>query len=427
MRRSIAGTLAGWTTDPRWDQIGGRRAERSASPEWLRDQEPPMSPLFASYAEPKKRDAKERWFQVDVYRMFTSPLSRTRQKARVVVHEIVGAGLVRVDLSDPDVLGAVKRYLSALPPSPQKQRPTGMVVPTKRHLDSLELAPSMTFTVRSSPMSSDHAVRAIDIEAMVEAYLPHPSLAPSPESRIATLAEPTPMLKPPVTPSRTSIRSIGQLRDAMTALNMRTPLKPQTGTRDRRPSEPKPVASMGRPQNTALRRRSEVIQNTPSREPTQAPRLLRPRASMPLRPEDTRITSPASSSRATGSSGAFFGGHKLRAVSSRVDLRARKEMEPLALTPMRSSMDGQPLSARSLGPRSAAGNSVASTGVRSRLPCSPIEQPSRLPVARRALSGDVQRTNGNQAARVSLEESLSALMQLRKKSGRHRLDIRGVF
>ncbi|KAJ2570421.1 hypothetical protein IW140_002321 [Coemansia sp. RSA 1813] len=240
-RTSIAGTLAGWVPleQQRWDpqtletpssrsriqrQSFGRRhstwhlleddarsnGSTESACEWLKDQEPPLSPLFTSYNTARLKATKDqpsirrpqppslplaRQFQVDVYALFTSPLyTRQQRKPRVVVREIVGGEtgnvhLVPVDASDPDVLAAVKRYLTTLPPfdrrlandPPHQHRrdPTKMTVPSKRNSETITdghfSEPTISFIVSSSNTAGvrDKPVRSVDVEAMVEAYLPN--------------------------------------------------------------------------------------------------------------------------------------------------------------------------------------------------------------------------------------------------------------
>ncbi|KAJ2657516.1 hypothetical protein IWW48_004481 [Coemansia sp. RSA 1200] len=267
-RASIAGTLASWVPpdhhhqiwDPHalespanrrgqarrhstWHFGGGEGGSPSSTGsgaddacEWLKDQEPPLSPLFSSYYADKRKkiaaavlattttkaaskDQKEqgssscsigRLFKVDVYTLFSSPLqsasASTRKRPRVVVREFVGGAeggggetadilrLVPVDSSDPDVLIAVKRYLSTLVPFGRKpvnkqtasQNRTGMTAPSKLVINgggsepSCTTEPAVSFIVSSSTDDgasggnsiSDKAVRSVDVEAMVEAYLP---------------------------------------------------------------------------------------------------------------------------------------------------------------------------------------------------------------------------------------------------------------
>ncbi|KAJ2608369.1 hypothetical protein H4S08_004477 [Coemansia sp. RSA 1365] len=248
------------------------------SDDWILNQEPPQSPLFADYhkerAELKRRaeamaaelvqpgeigdleddeptvlferdkvaerssvvehgDKRERWFQVDVHSLFASPF-RTPAEPRVTVREMkaydrTSAPLVAVDANDCDVLDALARYLALLAlqartvPSENgdthtAQRPTSLRVPSCSKLppDLIDFhTPALSFVVRSvgrrdgkarNTFPADKCVRAVDLEAMVEAYLPHvyaeldvdyatlevpAALARSPStSSAATLADP---------------------------------------------------------------------------------------------------------------------------------------------------------------------------------------------------------------------------------------------
>ncbi|KAJ2079936.1 hypothetical protein H4R24_003432 [Coemansia sp. RSA 988] len=265
-------------------KLGGPNAnlvpdDSSDSNDWILNQEPPQSPLFAEYhkerAELQRRaeamaaelvqpgeigelederpmewfkehsgaaersgvaehDGKrDRWFQIDVHSLFASPF-RTAAEPRVTVREMsaydeASAPLVAVDADDGDVLEALSRYLSLLAlraragsaddgATRSTQRPTGLRVPSCSRLppDLIDFhTPALSFMVRSvgrkdnktrSTQPSDKRVRAVDLEAMVEAYLPHvyaeldvdyatlevpAALARSPStSSAATLADP---------------------------------------------------------------------------------------------------------------------------------------------------------------------------------------------------------------------------------------------
>ncbi|KAJ2760418.1 hypothetical protein IWQ56_005489, partial [Coemansia nantahalensis] len=177
----------------------------------------------------------DRWFQVDVHSLFASPFS-ARSEPRVTVREVAvydqaSAPLVAVDADDPDVLAALERYLtllsrraggSAAGAGAGRRRPTSLRVPSCNRLPPEIIdfhTPALSFMVRSKAGGGrvrrpiDRRVRAVDLEAMVEAYLPHvyaeldaagSSVTPSPlsadgrgmytrspsESSIATLADP---------------------------------------------------------------------------------------------------------------------------------------------------------------------------------------------------------------------------------------------
>ncbi|KAJ2794724.1 hypothetical protein H4R20_006129, partial [Coemansia guatemalensis] len=184
-------------------------------------------------------DSRERWFQVDVHSLFASPF-RTAAEPRVTVREMAAydhasAPLVAVDADDGDVLEALARYLALLAlrartvpagggAAGTAQRPTGLRVPSCSRLppDLIDFhTPALSFMVRSvgrkdskarSTQPSDKRVRAVDLEAMVEAYLPHvyaeldvdyatletpAALARSPStSSAATLADPPAVANP---------------------------------------------------------------------------------------------------------------------------------------------------------------------------------------------------------------------------------------
>ncbi|KAJ2616829.1 hypothetical protein EV177_000856 [Coemansia sp. RSA 1804] len=796
-RASIAGTLASWVPPDHHHQLWDPHALESpanrrgqarrhstwhfgeggdgGSPsstgsgandacEWLKDQEPPLSPLFSSYyADKRKKIAaavlatttatkavskgqKEqgspsysvgRLFKVDVYTLFFSPLqsasANARKRPRVVVREFVGGRegegeetadtprLVPVDSSDPDVLIAVKRYFSTLVPFGRKpankqttsQSGTRMAAPSKLIINgggsgsSCTTEPAVSFIVGSNTDDgaaggnsiSDKAVRSVDVEAMVEAYLPRvyalldadpdacrscPTTVASNNSSMATLTDQQPdstsyiyqqqqqqacvqnqtrqqrrpfslseeslrvasarlpitpgmRIPPPPPPSFTDgarqqaanfstqaqamstpsrqprskqpIKSIDQLREAMSSLNLRrgmpakeprraaaTPAVAGTPANQlRRPSEPPRVYQEQQHQQqqqqarrpAVLRRRSEIVHNRDiGREyapvsqaaipvaasasktlPSAFQRTLRPRASFPAHRRsseevqlartsvgslasvalgsprsrlsissdrssnttmtETRpsLTAAASSSRDLSSSTQQQQQQQLsrrpRAQSSRLDLRSRRDLTPLA--PLRnglakddaadSNARGQAIAAASMMPpasaprmlsrptfpsiapaksssssssssmvtnRLAARKSMINLNAGNRLSLAAVNGtggvsysqhrasytvgsadrphaqnafsglPTRLPTARRALSGDSQYSGSGGGSSIASSSYLSSMLtppvrrstegppplantgvvpQLvsRKLGRRHRLDIRGVF
>ncbi|KAJ2825510.1 hypothetical protein IWW50_002817 [Coemansia erecta] len=170
-----------------------RRAQSSGPP-------PDSNVLFRALETAVTSGSQERWFQVDVHSLFASPFSSALEP-KVTVREVAqydraSSPLVAVDADDPDVLSALERYLSLLSltkNSPniattttttagKRRRPTSMRVPSRSKLppDIIDFhTPALSFMVRSKGSAtdmrsqSDRRVRAVDLEAMVEAYLPH--------------------------------------------------------------------------------------------------------------------------------------------------------------------------------------------------------------------------------------------------------------
>ncbi|KAJ1730854.1 hypothetical protein LPJ72_004259 [Coemansia sp. Benny D160-2] len=798
-RASIAGTLASWVPPDHHHQLwdphalespANRRGQarrhstwhfgegEGGSPsstgsgaddacEWLKDQEPPLSPLFSSYYADKRKkiaaavlatttatkaaskDQKEqgspsysfgRLFKVDVYTLFSSPLqsasANTRKRPRVVVREFVGGKegegegeetantphLVPVDSSDPDVLIAVKRYLSTLVPfgrKPANKQTTSlsgtrMAAPSKLIINgggsgsSCTTEPAVSFIVSSNTDDgaaggnsvSDKAVRSVDVEAMVEAYLPRvyalldadpdacrscPTTVASNNSSMATLTDQQPdstsyiyqqqqqqacvqnqarqqrrpfslseeslrvasarlpitpemRIPPPPPPSFTDgsrqqaanfsaqaqamstpsrqprskqpIKSIDQLREAMSSLNLRrgmpakdpgraaaTPAVAGTPTNQiRRPSEPPRVYQEHQHQQqqhqqarrpAVLRRRSEIVHNRDTgREyapvsqaaipvaasasktlPSAFQRTLRPRASFPAhrrsseevqlartsvgslasvalgsprsrlsissdRSSNTTMTETRPSLTAAVSSSRDLPfstqqqqqqqlNRRPRAQSSRLDLRSRRDLTPLA--PLRNGLGkdnaadpnarGQAIAGPNMMPpasaprilsrptlpplapaksssssssssmvtnRLAARKSMINLNAGSRLSLAAVNgtggvsysqhrasytagsadrphvqnafsgPPTRLPTARRALSGDSQYSGSGGGSSIASSSYLSPMLTPpvrrstegppplantgvvphlvpRKLGRRHRLDIRGVF
>ncbi|KAJ2438548.1 hypothetical protein GGF42_008259, partial [Coemansia sp. RSA 2424] len=123
--------------------------------------------------------APPRWFRVDVFGLLTS------QTARVTVAELGSSPHSLVDVLEPAVQRALRRYplVLALATRQQKQsaaKPTRMRAPKKRRSSPSSAAsvllstPTLSFTVSSGADSgADRQVRAVDVEAMAAAYLPH--------------------------------------------------------------------------------------------------------------------------------------------------------------------------------------------------------------------------------------------------------------
>ncbi|KAJ1898014.1 hypothetical protein LPJ66_003015 [Kickxella alabastrina] len=185
--------------------------------EWLGNQEPPISPHFTGSSSLARNQAiikaparpiqpaRERTFKVDVFSPFSSPLN-SKVLPRVTISELVrgefGHTLVEVEDfgSDSDVRRALRGYPWVLSLcSRQRQRrqqhneqtlsASRLRLPSRRqHSPAFGgfglTRPTMSFMVSKASTFksvSDSNVRAIDIEAMVEAYLPsiHALLQPT--------------------------------------------------------------------------------------------------------------------------------------------------------------------------------------------------------------------------------------------------------
>ncbi|KAJ2835900.1 hypothetical protein J3B01_003205 [Coemansia erecta] len=300
-RSSLTGMLSMWSQNPRWNSYESPSKRRGEIPslvpiqitpaknnnddDWIFNQEPPQSPLFAAYhsEQADKRRAQtsglppdssalfraletaandtaqahERWFQVDVHSLFASPFSSALEP-RVTVREVAQydnalSPLVAVDADDPDVLSSLERYMSLLSlknntedtgsaKKHTRSQSTKLRIPSSSKMppDIIDFhTPALSFMVRSKSSSQgvskvhDRQVRAVDLEAMVEAYLPHvyaeldapgsrparattlsneAGFARSPsESSVATLAELPSVLQPILsaqTPKRMSVPAL---------------------------------------------------------------------------------------------------------------------------------------------------------------------------------------------------------------------------
>ncbi|KAJ2490185.1 hypothetical protein IWW37_003371 [Coemansia sp. RSA 2050] len=235
-RASLAGTLAGWQSGSigRWSSFiplpESREANLSESlsslgsaEDWLINQEPPISPLFADEnrmaAERRKNVAaaesshssstrrpmeglgaperSARWYKVDVHSLFSSPLTALSGQPHVAITDLCNSGKP-ADPNDPDVQRALRQYplTLALCSHQQKQQsaatsPTGIRVPSQRNSSPATpvlSTPALSFTI-STDGTSDRPVRSVDVEAMAAAYLPprvHASLG-NPNANNATL------------------------------------------------------------------------------------------------------------------------------------------------------------------------------------------------------------------------------------------------
>ncbi|KAJ1726231.1 hypothetical protein LPJ61_005331, partial [Coemansia biformis] len=288
-RPSLAGMMAhqGGYIDSLWTTA---EAPALDADDWILSQEPPRSPLFADYHSEKaalRRRATsdvrppdsaallkavgeavaadlvrpgeigdldgdhERWFQVDVHSLFTSPFSAASEPKvtvrEVPVYDKTSAPMVAVDADDTDVLSALERYLTLLslkaraqpvggsPASRHaKQRPTSLRVPSRSKLppDIIDFhIPALSFMVRSKSAGNctrggaDRRVRAVDLEAMVEAYLPHvyaelDTTGGSSSSRCCAAQSPSPPLADPPgafvrSPSESSVATLSETPTAL--------------------------------------------------------------------------------------------------------------------------------------------------------------------------------------------------------------------
>ncbi|KAJ2724777.1 hypothetical protein GGI07_001738 [Coemansia sp. Benny D115] len=171
------------------------------------------SAIVVGSDEPAVKDDRAstclRTFKIDVYSLFTSPLG-SRAAPRVVIRECAESGelLAPIDMpiDDADVRSALRRYpwlLALLRRQKEEQtrrgdrvsvggvgggsarQPTGLRLPSRRPLNRLcspasatdcgRERPTLSFSVanaRTLGSLSDRHVRAVDVDAMVEAYLP---------------------------------------------------------------------------------------------------------------------------------------------------------------------------------------------------------------------------------------------------------------
>ncbi|KAJ2484608.1 hypothetical protein EV174_002294, partial [Coemansia sp. RSA 2320] len=213
VRASLAGALAGWSaadlpgTQPRVRTKLADPCCSSSDDDWLWNQEPPISPLFAEEhrrlaAEKLKRtlaasnsppaspicdqlakSTTRRLYQVDVHSLFSTPLAPVADRhPRVTVKELVGTCRQPVDPRDPAVRHALRRHplvlaLGAPPPNqPATGRsPTRMRLPSPLRRGPTGAAPAtLSFTVCADDASArDRPARAVDVDAMASAYLPH--------------------------------------------------------------------------------------------------------------------------------------------------------------------------------------------------------------------------------------------------------------
>ncbi|KAJ1739836.1 hypothetical protein LPJ68_004312 [Coemansia sp. RSA 1086] len=268
-RPSLTGMLNMWSQSTPWDspskQLGDTaclvaRSDSEDDEDWLLHQQPPQSPLFADYhsERPIRRqhahlsapppdcsalqsvisgtgndETADRWFQVDVHSLFASPFESPSQP-KVTVKEVAvdqanASSLLAVDADDPDVLPALKRYLTVLslkknPAGTDSSRPTSIRVPSQSKLPPEIIdfhTPALSFMVRSKSRlkeglgSRDARVRAVDLEAMVEAYLPrvyselnHP-LAPLPPARSSSMPADSGS-EMPRSPSESSVATLAE-------------------------------------------------------------------------------------------------------------------------------------------------------------------------------------------------------------------------
>ncbi|KAJ2351799.1 hypothetical protein GGH92_001632 [Coemansia sp. RSA 2673] len=219
-RASLAGTLTGWqpSSTGRWSSFypappESRQANRSESlssidsaDDWLMNQEPPISPLFAdenrlaaerrksvSIAESllssstckpeeslKVPERPPRWYKVDVHSLFSSPLAAISGRPRVAITDLSDSSKP-VDPNDPDVQRALRRYPLALALTSRQQKnqptaatPTRIRVPSQRQPSPTApvlSTPTLSFTI-STDGTGDRPVRSVDVEAMTAAYLP---------------------------------------------------------------------------------------------------------------------------------------------------------------------------------------------------------------------------------------------------------------
>ncbi|KAJ2702220.1 hypothetical protein FB645_004356 [Coemansia sp. IMI 203386] len=303
-RMSLSGAMDRWTGQlVREPETPSKRREDPLSlfalesaleeVEWLVNQEPPMSPIFDGYefsphaVSAKLEHIENRDFHVDVYSLLL-------QQPAVVVREITNGKLNDLldPAADPDVIRALRhhrwvlRQLQSHTNKSSRQK-TAMRAPTKLKTQNVgasrkSIQPILSFKVSTSgAIRPDKRVRAIDIDAMTEAYLPlvHamyqanelPKIEARPtsttsETSVATLAENT-----SVTPA------IGRLA-RRSDLGSRISLTAAASTL--------PTASRGVPQRQQLRATTSVLNLRPNgssgSDPGRSIQLLRRRSEIPV-------------------------------------------------------------------------------------------------------------------------------------------------
>ncbi|KAJ2904704.1 hypothetical protein GGI21_004256, partial [Coemansia aciculifera] len=255
--------------------------------------------------QPIQKKTRRRWFRVNVFGLLTA----ASQDARIEVTEIGDDGERPVDLNDPDVRRALRRYPMVLAMGSRQQKQSTSQTPVTRMRAPKQLKkplafslPALSFTVSSmSSTGADRSVRAIDVGAMAAAYLPrvHAMLNES-EAPLPTADD------RPRTPSQSSTATLAD------SLRLEAPTEIQ---------QPKPRSLLRRP-----RHRSDIgLTNQKSEIPSTIPRLRSSASVMNLRGLYSEL-----------SPGRLSGGSTTASIS-------QIAMPP---TPARPSLIGQPVSRR---------------------------------------------------------------------------------
>ncbi|KAJ1867053.1 hypothetical protein LPJ57_005913, partial [Coemansia sp. RSA 486] len=304
MRMSLSGAMDRWTgQSAREPETPSKRREDPLSlfalesaleeVEWLVNQEPPMSPIFDGYefsphaVSAKLEHIENRDFHVDVY-------SLLQQQPTVVVREITNGKLNDLldPAADPDVVRALRhhrwvlRQLQSRTNKSNRQK-TAMRAPTKLKTQNVganrkNIQPILSFKVSTSgAIRPDKRVRAIDIDAMTEAYLPlvHAMYQANELPKIEARARST------------------ALETSVAALAENTSVTPATGRLSRRSdlgsrvsltaaASTLPIASRGVPQRQQLRATASVLNLRPNgssgSDPGRSIQLLRRRSEIPV-------------------------------------------------------------------------------------------------------------------------------------------------
>ncbi|KAJ1869155.1 hypothetical protein LPJ57_005594, partial [Coemansia sp. RSA 486] len=304
MRMSLSGAMDRWTgPSVREPETPGKRREDPLSlfalesaleeVEWLVNQEPPMSPIFDGYefsphaVSAKLEHIENRDFHVDVYSLLL-------QQPAVVVREITNGKLNDLldPAADPDVIRALRhhrwvlRQLQSRTNKNNRQK-TAMRAPTKLKTQDVGasrkgIQPILSFKVSTSgAIRPDRRVRAIDIDAMTEAYLPlvHamyqanrlPVIDPRARSTASETSAATSAESASATPA------IGSLA-RRSHLGARVSLTAAASTL--------PTASRGVPQRQQLRATTSVLSLRPNgssgSDPGRSVQLLRRRSEIPV-------------------------------------------------------------------------------------------------------------------------------------------------
>ncbi|KAJ2732421.1 hypothetical protein IW152_003816 [Coemansia sp. BCRC 34962] len=482
-RASLAGTLAGWQSGSigRWSSFiplpESREANLSESlsslgsaEDWLINQEPPISPLFADEnrmaAERRKNVAaaesshssstrrpmeglgaperSARWYKVDVHSLFSSPLTALSGQPHVAITDLCNSGKP-ADPNDPDVQRALRQYplTLALCSHQQKQQsaatsPTGIRVPSQRNSSPATpvlSTPALSFTI-STDGTSDRPVRSVDVEAMAAAYLPprvHASLGNPNASNATLLVDGVPLANSALrTPSESSTSTLAdgfrsevpkeQPKPAPRTLLQRLPRRSDIGPVAMVPlKSDTPSGTFPMPRQQLRASASSQLQSASTRGRLQSYGEPVPASLMPMRSASLEIPATNGSvySMSSGSS------------SSRTPRIAGSIQTPLSLRKSTTSPPTESLFGRRRGTSTTApvalGSAVTPTAPRLSTTASRTLKLSRPP----PMPATGLLASGPRSAPVPayVPESFSSLPPLPKRmpAGRSRTDVRTVF